>query len=125
MLLLLLLTLSVIDYFVRPPHGLLPLRVAAVSLPTHGASRAVWLGLRSQLEARPRARHARLSALSFTHLHLRSATAIFTCASVTDSPPVSFVADPFLTRDHNSSGSGSGQTWYVWFEMKNLQRMTR
>jgi len=111
--LLLLLLIALIDYFVRPPHGLLPLRLL-LSLPTHAPPvpcgwdyEASWkLGL---------VRGNSPLTLSFTHTN-STHNPLFTCAHIAD-PPVSFVADPFLSR-HPVSGD-----WYLWFEMKNLAKM--
>ena len=117
-LLLLLLTLSLVDYFVRPPHGLIPLRLL-LSLPTHAVPplscgwdyEASWkIGL---------VRGNSPLTLSFTH-RTSQHNPLFTCANI-NLPPVSFVADPFLTRDHHSSSGSGSSVWYLWFEMKNLQ----
>ena len=113
--LMLLFILSLVDYFVRPPHGLVPLRLL-LSLPTHAPPapcgwdyEASWkIGI---------VRGSSPLTLSFTH-PTSAHNPLFTCAHIAD-PPVSFVADPFLTRDHSPGSSD----WYLWFEMKNLERM--
>ena len=92
--------LFILDHFLFPPHGLLPLR-HLTSWPDHAAPtvcgwdyEASWkVGL---------ARGNSPTTLSFMH-HTSHLNPILTCADV-PYPPVSFVADPFLLLVDDSHG---------------------
>ena len=139
--------LCVVDHFIFPPHGLLPLR-RLTGWPDHSPPavcgwdyEASWkIGL---------ARGKGPSSLQFDHSSSQL-NPLFTCSGV-PSPAVSFVADPFLLLVDRSnrplsqplhphavqpapsataltSTTGSGRTQqpfraYLFYEMKNLHNM--
>ena len=128
---LLLSLLAVLDHFLFPPHGLLPLRYLTRS-PDHSPPTICgW-----DYEASWKIGHARGSSpINLVFQHKSSVlNPLLTCSNIS-SPPVSFVADPFLIIVDSLNRSLSFPLhpgphtpsdvlrMYLFYEMKNLVNM--